>query len=287
MSRRLVLRIGTGSLVVVILATVSLYRVPTTFSINAITQLAELTTSAVHRFPWYFDNATIYLGDDRTGRPFSGTVLVRPATRVTFERIGTGPLRLRCQSLTKGTVVARLAPADGGRPLLVEDRLVLVMSHPAGGEPGSEDLTILPMSGRVVVGAEVVEDMGNQPALLLSGEVALLAHTFVGERRYDAGRATLELGDYPSLDQLGDAHGLLVFGREPNLRASFRVIAKSLRISRFGSLGYDVYASPLNRIKNDHALQAIWAASLLLLAWLTKWGPLAKDGTKGTQKGSK
>lgn len=283
---RLALRIGIGSLIIIILTTVSLYRVPTTFSINVVTQLAELTTAADHRFPWYFDNATVYLGDDRTGRPFSGTLLVRPETRVTFQRIGSGPLRLRCQSLRKGSTVARLADAGGSRPMLIEDRLVLVVGQPAG-QNGSEHLIVLPMSGRVVVGAEVVEDMGSEPTLLLGGEVTLLGHTLLGERRYDAGKATLELGDYLRLDQLGDARGLLIFGREPNLRVSFRVIAKGLRISRFGSLGYEVYASPLNRIKNDHTIQAIWAASLLVFAWITKWGAMAKDEPKGKGEESK
>lgn len=269
MRRRFTGRIAIPIIVVVLLAATAVYRVPTTFSMNAVTQLVQLEPSADHRSPWYFAGATLYDGDGST-RPFTGSVLIKPGTRAVLDRIGTGPFSLVCRSLVPGAVVASLRPADGSRPVEILDYLMLVVDHPARSDAGSEQAMVLPVIGKIQVGSEVGLDLGDQPALLQRGTVTLLAHTLVGERLYQAGSTALELGDYPQMEQLGDARGLLVVDSQPHITASFRVIARSLRISRFGSAGYDVYASLFERVKNDHVLQGIWAASILVLTWMVK-----------------
>ena len=98
----MVLRIGMGAVLVAVLVAASLYRVSTTFSINAVTQLVELTTGPEHRSPWYFENARIQMGGDRGVSSFTGQMTVKPDTHVVIERLGTGPLHLRCSSTEKG-----------------------------------------------------------------------------------------------------------------------------------------------------------------------------------------
>ena len=128
------------------------------------------------------------------------------------------------------------------------------------------------MIGEITLGAEIADFGSDSPVLLLGGTVTMLAHTLIGNRRYDAGKVTLDLADHIKLDQAGDAYGLLVIGRNPDISAVFRVIARSVSVYRFGTVGYDVYASPLTRIRNDHVIQGIWVALLLLLGLLAKWG---------------
>lgn len=248
---------------VTLLVLVSARRVPTTFNLTARTQLVVFEASENHRSPWHLRRATLVspAGEEE----FSGTLLVDPGTRVVLERIGAGPLRMGLRASESGTRAGILTPEGGGRSRVAGDGLALV------GEPselGGPSGLVLPLTGRIQVGTEVGQDLGVDPALLLSGRISLLAHTLLGDRRYDAGAATLQLGDYPRVDALGDAYGLLTARDDRDMLVDYRVVARSMRIDRFGSMGYDVFASLLDRIANDHTVQAVWAAALFTLAWV-------------------
>lgn len=270
MKIRMPLRISIGVLVIVTLIMVSLYKIPTTFNISATTQIFDIITGSSHRSPWVFKDAMIFFGYELQGHTFTGRIIVLPNTRVTFERIGSGPLRLRCESPSAGKTVAKLYEVGGEAPVIVKDRLVLV-DHASVKFAEDYHATVLPMSGSITAGTEIGDALSNRPTLLLGGKVTMLAHTLFGRRRYDAGQVFLDMGDYISVQQQGDAYGLLVVRQKPEISVIFRVIGKSLSVSRFGTQGYEVYASLLTRIKNDHALQAIWAASIFLLTVITKW----------------
>lgn len=274
------LRISIGALVIVTLIIVSLYKVPTTFNISATTQILNIITGSSHRSPWVFKDAMIFFGYEQQGQTFTGEIIVLPNTRVIFERIGSGPLRLSCESLSAGKIVAKLYEAGKEAPVIVKERLVLV-DHAPVKFAEEYHATVLPMSGSITAGLEMGDALTNRPALLLGGKVTLLARTLFGRGRYDAGQVFLDLGDYISVQQQGNAYGLLVVQQEPEISVIFRVIGKSISVYRFGTQGYEVYASLLTRIKNDHSLQAIWTASIFLLTMLIKW---TRKDNKGSNK---
>jgi hypothetical protein len=185
--------------------------------------------------------------------------------------MGSGPLRITCAGKGPDAPVAELTPADGTADV-IRGEFVLVDKDPHTNSDGEEQATVLPMNGSVTIGAEVTDGISEYPVLLLEGSVTMLAHTLVGDMRYDAGSLSLDLGDYIKLDQAGDAYGLVVIGRTPDLSTVFRVVARSLRVHRFGATGYSFYASPFTRLQNDPAIQAVWAAAVFMFAALARLG---------------
>jgi hypothetical protein len=283
--RRIALVAGVLTLLAA-LALVSTRRVRTTFSLAATTQLVVFEASDRHRSPWHLQRATLFrpAREEEPGgeEDFSGTLVVNPGTKVVVERIGTRTVRILLERPRAAGAAGLLRARGGGRSRVAGDGLVLT------GEPstlGGAAGLVLPLAGRISVGTEVGQDLGDEPALLLGGRVSLLAHTLLGSRRYDAGSAMLEFGDYPTVDALGDAYGLLRIGDDRDMEVQYRVVARSMRIDRFGSLGYEVYASLFDRIGNDHTVQAIWAAALFTLAWLGRGRKaLARVREEGNEK---
>lgn len=279
---RLALIVG----LVVALVALSLYRVPTTFNIAAQTQIVTITVGDTHRDLWFVHDASVLRGEAGTSgggsggiQGFTGAVRVLPGAVLNITRMGAGPLRVTCVAGHPEAPVAELRPSSGP-PDIVRGRLVLLDIDPSRNADGEEQATVLPMSGRITVGAEVTDAISEYPVLLLEGSVTMLAHTLVGDMRYDAGRVSLDLGDYVKLDQAGDAFGLIVAGRTADLSAAFRVEARSLRVYRFGSAGYSFYASPFTRIQHDPAIQAVWGGAVFVFAVLARLGHRGKGRGK-------
>lgn len=273
---RLRTRIIVAIVLVAGLFALSVYKVPTTFKVQADTQVIQIVLGDTHRDLWFFNDVHLYRAyeTDAAGQSakFGGSIRVLPGATVTATRIGTGKLRLTCTAPTDDAVVAEVAPDGEGEAQSVTGRLVIVDADP-GAKDGVDHPTVLPYSGkRVTLGAEITDAIGERPTLLLRGSVTLLAHTLVGNLRYEAGEAQLGLADYVNLDQAGDAFGLLIAGRQPDLTTVFRVVAKSLSIYRVGALGESVYASALARIKHDYVVQGIWAGAVFLLGLLLRLG---------------
>lgn len=269
-------KFAVAASVVVALVLLSLCKVSTTFNISASTQIVVISIGNTHRTEWHFNDASISYQWNPASEHFSGSVLALPGVPVVIERIGSGTLQLTFGPVEPNRPVVKLisGKAANKKTEFIRERLVLKYSDLGIGKDRSEPTLLLPVSGTITLGADIGDFGSDQPALLLGGSVTMLAHTLIGNRRYDAGKVSLDLADYVTLDQAGDAYGLLLVGRGADITAIFRVIAKSLSIYRYGTVGYDVYASPLTRIKNDYSIQAIWAAGLLVLGSLAK---LVKD----------
>ena len=264
-------RIALALVLAVVVLAVSLSKAPTTFSISVKTQYAGFRASPAHRARWYFDNAEMKRGPVGTMEPLTGAIKVMPGALVSLERVGSGPLRLRVK--TSGDAVAALVNPVGQAPFDVVGQLVVVAQ-----ETGDRHSTVLPFIGAdLELGAEITNAENPTPVLLLGGSVTLLAHTMTGEQRYDAGKVALDLGDSIALDEVGDAAGILSIGAHADLAATVRVIARSLRVNRYGALGYEVYATPLVRLQKDTALQALWGSALLVFGLLAKLGKKAAD----------
>lgn len=76
--------------------------VPTTFDINATTEEIHMDKARGEPFPlWNLDNAKLFDGFDSDGRTFSGSFQVSGAVAVVFERVGYGPIRIRCQAMNQ------------------------------------------------------------------------------------------------------------------------------------------------------------------------------------------
>ena len=274
------IRLVTGVIIVCVLSALSLYRVPTTFNISARTQVVDVVVGLTHRDVWFLNDSLIFRGfEGGKGEPFGGTLRVLPRTVVNVTRIGGGPLRLTCSAHDSESPVVELQ-ASGRTSQTVRGRLVIVVPHPNTNADREEQPTVLPINGAITIGAEVTDAASEYPVLLLDGSVTMLAHTILGKLRYDAGRVALDLGDFIKLDTAADGYGLLVIGPGGDLSAVFRVVARSLSVYRFGAEGYSFYASPFTRIQKDPAIQAVWAATLLLFAL---WAKLEVRGKQGRE----
>ncbi len=246
----------------------SLVPLPTTFNLNVSTQVVQATISPQHRVDWHFRNALIYDNYDSPGKLFTGYVRVLPKTQVVFERAGNSPLRIALRSQSAQEPLAELHSSDKTKRDLHQWASIVVPLKSLHSQEGRA--TVLPVSGDIALGAELSQ-LSDHPALLLGGRVALLAHSLLGDEKYEAGTAELETGDFVQVKDGTDAHGFVFVGANSDMTGVFRVIARRVEVSRFGAQGYAVYASALNRLKNDTALQLVWAAAVFLLGVLMSW----------------
>lgn len=248
----------------------SVWPVPTTFSIEASTEVLRLSVSGEHRADWVLPKARVFSGRDRAGAEFTGTLRASPGASVVFERAGRGPLRITIEE-GKGASKAADLTHDGAQSSApVRDRVVVVVAPDALIDRNGF-ATALPIGGEVTVGSDIGAYADSARAMLLNGRIVLLAHSLLGQNKYEAGKTDLVLGDWVSPPNRTVATGILRVGDEPAMRAVLRLVAAELRVERYGAQGYSVFASLLERIKHDGSLQLAWGAALFILGWAARW----------------
>ncbi|HXC51283.1 MAG TPA: hypothetical protein VN634_10400 [Candidatus Limnocylindrales bacterium] len=244
----------------------TLWPIPLTFKIKAETESLTIQTAQT-LFPlWNFSNAVIsdYEGNEEI---FTGPIQFRPDVEILVNRIGHGPLmiRARCtgtessvgEKFDENSTVDRLPPEIVVRV----DEAILTRSN---------ESFVFPVVGQIKLGSQT--SYGGSSPLLKEGKLSLLCPTLVGRSRFESTSVDLDPGEDVEIDDAsGPSFGLIFVDERPGLNASYSTAGGEARIKRFGSQGYAVQGSLLDRIANDPVLRSFWAATVALLGWATWW----------------
>lgn len=263
----------------VIAIVLTLWRLPTTFNITARTESLSLITTNDHRSTWQLENVKVFKGFSRKGSSFTGNVKVLPGAEVSFERIASGPFRIRCWTIDPTAVVAKLNDAGTGSTEDVRERLVIRIDNLADRAARGESI-VVSVTGKIEIGSSIGFDSGTRTALLRGGKISLLGHSLFNRSRFDGGTFSLDTGDYITIEDGRSSSGIVVVNEEPALTAVVRAVGNRSKVSRFASQGYQITISLLTRIRNDGSLQAAWATTLFILGLA---GYLKKRGKGGTK----
>ena len=263
------------ALILALAVALSLWPVPTTFDVTARSESLSLVADSERWWTWYLNEVEV-LYDTRPGtgpseyssegfETFTGSLLLAPKTEVDIDRIGLGPLRIRCRAQDPEDVVA-VAQSDGGELLKkFSDRIVVRLADPREWAEAGRVL-VLPIVGDFELGNRLTRNTGRNPGLLRTGSIRLLGHTLVGGSRFDGGSVSLDLGDSVHIDaDPGEPPvGLLVVDDRPGLEVALRGIGWKAVVSRFESQGYDVELPLGTRISHDPVVASTWAFFLFL-----------------------
>ena len=172
--------VALGVLTVVVLTLLTQFGIPTTFSTSAETQVVTVVVANGFRHEWFLNGATLTLtGSDGTNERsvLSDAIRPLPGAKVTLSRIGSGPLVLVIEGKDKQPVV--ILPGERTFTGRVDVVHRLSSDHDLPGRLP----TVLPVSGRITLGAEVNDGFSERPLMLLEGSTTMLSHTVLGSLR--------------------------------------------------------------------------------------------------------
>lgn len=253
----------------------SIWSVPSTFSLSAQTESIRFTTGESPVPSWQLKDVSVFNRGPREGSSkFTGSLSLGSGVDVEIERISGGPLKIECrarpgpyrsgaeQSIDQQTV-AMLTSTDEQSARAVKGRLIMRVDD-IEQRAKSGDSLLLAMVGDIVLGGN-----GLQAAPLRSGTVLILGKTLVRNELFEGGRAILEVGDVFSTPRpVGAAVGFVLADERPALTASFRVVATEGEVFRFASQGYKIGLTPLGRIKSDLVIQGFYIAAVFIFGVL-------------------
>lgn len=244
----------------------TLWTVPTTFSVTARTESLRLVTPDSGSGPsWYMRDARMYDENDSAGRVVRGLFTPAAGSEVLIERISQGRMRMRWLGSAASAGTWTLQEDGQSTTGRLAARVVFVFAPPRE-TPESTQSSIFPLVGQIEVGRVLEWDARRRSGILREGKVSLLGHSILGGFRFDAGSTELDEGDQFSVEHpSGPGYGQVVLDERPGITTVFRVKASTGVISRFGSLGYNLGTSVGNRLAHDPVIQGVWALVLGLL----------------------
>jgi hypothetical protein len=255
------LRWGTLSLVFAAATIVSLYPTRTTFDVSASTdRLRCATSNKTVRFRWVFEQADLQAGWDANPEKLEKATF-EPANDIDihFERVGHDDVIVDCHAHEANASVGTLSTAGGERQL--PDKSVFRLHW------ASNKQTIFVVAGQISVG-NVVRPLSANPsaAILHSGTVTPIGHSFLSDSRYETETTALDPGDEFAVDPEGNSegYGFIVIDDRPSMNVTYRTNGRTGRVDRFGGSGFSIDIPLLPRIKHDSVVQGFWAAFVFL-----------------------
>lgn len=274
-------------------------RKPSTFSLSARTEVAELDTTDLTSNRWYLPKADVVLGrgsplelDYKLDRleGFSGFVDIGPRVRVRIERPGSGLLQLTLDDAQGGDGVL-----DPEAPISDSRRVPVVSLQDLSGEKAAlhtADSAYLEVpAGRLPLNWSLIGigALGNEvhlPAqteaapLLLSGNVVMMARRLFSDLLYPVMQVDLVLGDEV---RVRDAQGqpveqTCVFrmaGKteddSPGLEVACQAHGRTLEISRYGKRVDRLEPDPWDVLINEPTFLAVFPLFIAALFGLVQW----------------
>ena len=280
MLRKLTYRLGRRTLWVVtalalaLAVTVTTIRLDTTYTVKVVTEIMALRVIDLDLWsPWNITDALIFQDDSPDGQPVSGSLYLASGAEVTVERISHGPMRLLLTAPSDESA-GQLYDQSTEESSRLQSYVVIELSASDLAENvRSGQSTVFPFAGDARVGAA-----NPDPAILRSGTVTMLGHSIVGRTLYEAQTVELDPGDHFSVQATSSAgFGQIVVNEGPALTVVFHAVGRQGIVSRFGTTGYEVSTSLLDRILNDRAIQGIWVAFLFFMVTARRVGLRKED----------
>ncbi len=257
------------ALLVVIVVTIRFASLPseTTFNVTAVTERLSFSIAREPPSRWILDSVRV--ADETGSRLFSGGFHAVAQTVVTLERIASGRLWVHVESDDLHRSAGRFFDtqdeagdtAAASIDVFVDD----VSARSQRGRP-----VLISLTGTVTLGREVgIETRGGAPAVLRNGRVGLLGHSIIGRRPVVARTEELVLGEVFSVDhQLAPALGFALASDGPGLGVAYRVVGEAGVVTRPGGGQFELYASPLDRLSSDSAVQRLGLILSIIAATL-------------------
>jgi hypothetical protein len=240
---------------------VTFYPTRTTFDVSTSTDRIRCATSnRTVRFRWVFEQADLEAGWDANAEKLEKATF-EPANDVDihFERVGHADVIVDCHAHEANASVGILSTASGHRQL--PDKSVFRLHLE------SDKQLILVMAGEISVG-NVLRPLSTNPsvAILHSGTVMPIGHSFLSDSRYETETTALDPGDEFTVDREGNSegYGFIVIDDRPSMNATYRINGRTGRVDRFGGSGFNIDIPLLARIKHDSVVQGFWGAFVFL-----------------------
>jgi hypothetical protein len=250
---------GAMFIAIVAACIVTFWTVPTTYDINAETETLHMKSSNYSSVQWTIRDALMFRDFDSESENVSGLLSPSGNVDILFERIGSGPLRVRF--LSSAGSVGSIWDNDGKRIDL--GRRVSFVFQDLEQKAKAGNTILLPLIGEIEIGRSLSFDGMEQQAALRTGNIRILGTSLLNSTLFQAGSYPLEFGDDIRIQpSQTPSFGLLVSSDQPGLKVSIRGRSTSAIVTRFGSMGYEIRTSAYSRLKNDPVLQILWVACL-------------------------
>ena len=280
MLRRLTYRLGRRTLWVVtalalaLAVTATTIRLDTTYTVKVVTEIIALRASGLDLWPpWIITDALIFQDYSPDGQPVSGSLYLASGVEVTVERISHGPMRLLLTAPSDESAGQLFDQSTEESSRLQSSVVIELSASDLAENVRSGQSTVFPFAGDARVGAA-----SPDAAILRSGTVTMFGHSIVGRTLYEAQTVELDPGDHFSVQATSSAgFGQIVVNEGPALTVVFHAVGRQGIVSRFGTAGYEVSTSLLDRILNDRAIQGIWVAFLFFMVTARRVGLRKED----------
>ena len=251
--------------VVLLAATLATF-VSTNTTFDVVATSGSITIHPVQLMPrLYFSDAQILFNNDPTLKPFTGAIQSFQNTTIKIERVSKGPLRVAFSKdgNSTGPVGQVFGPND--LPIQSVDQPLVIIVDNLQSKSGAGSNVILSFVGSVELGSQAIQVPSMSVPVLKSGIVQVLGHSLLRRSLFRGETFTLDLGDQLSIDEPeGPANGFVLVDDNPDLKVSFRQVARSAKVLRAPSSGYSIEFSILDRLKSDGTVQSLWVALVFL-----------------------
>ncbi len=265
-----------------VLIGLALRRTPS-FNLTAQTDILVLNPmlAAVRPLPeWRLKGALIF--DGYEGRPgkshsqipakpsslptprFTGIVQPTRDARITFRRIGDGPLRILLEAEGDSEPVAELQ-SDEGADRTILNRMTIVLDQLEQAKQVDRSI-VLQFEGHPIVGTIAGPVAGAETPILRSATLAMVGRAILTGRPYQAEAFVFGYGDalVPSGDE--GAVGFVTVTHDPGFTAIARFAAPGATLHRYGAEPSAIGMSLWNRLVRDPELQIAVAIVAALIA---------------------
>ena len=254
--------------------------VPTTFSVNAVTERLEITTSDVPNSRWIFSKAKLRQEENEDPRIVTGALSLESGVSIIMERISFGSLKIQIQNIKGEESIGKFYGENDEFQENFGKLVVFVIDDILQKAKNGESF-VFPIKGSIQIGREPRFETRLSVPILRSGKVSMVGRTLLGGKSYMSDSIALQVGDRFVVEQPhGESSGFVVLNERPGINAIFRTVGKKGSILRFGAKGYEIHTSLLDRLFNDSVLQGLWATFAFVLGYVS----LLRNKNEGQKK---
>ncbi|MEO9484580.1 MAG: hypothetical protein ABJG47_14075 [Ekhidna sp.] len=246
---------------------------PTTYSVNAITEIVEVQTSDQIGVQFDLSGATIYLDDADSIYIHNGFLALNKNVKFTVEWISDELVIFSFDKNDASRTIGAITYGNDRSVDLHRDDIIsiqeLTLNRMTNGA------IIIPFLGDVKAGRNVghlgaYSDYG----VLKSGEITMIGKSIWQNKYFEADKYELSLGDEVLMyDAQSEASGLIYIGDEGGLRVSYRIVALKAWIKKPGAVDnetkFQISTSLLNRFLNDQLFKTLSLTIAFLIGLFT------------------
>ena len=250
------------ALALVLAVAATTIRLDETYTVEAVTEILTLTPRPSESWStWDITDALMFSGDNGQPQPVSGLLSPASGVEVIVERISHGPISLTLIALSDESA-GKFLDLITRQELSLRNRVVIkLVASELADRVRSGRASVFPFEGDARVG-----DDSPGAAILRSGTVTTRGHSIVGRTLYEGATVELDPGDQFLVQATTSAgFGQIVVNEGPALTVVFHVVGSQGKVNSFGTAGYEVRSSFLDRILNDGVVQGTWSAFVFLI----------------------